>query len=225
MYISYLRQKLDQNNLIDPIETVRGVGYRLEANCLGVCAAAHGRLSAGGGGGDCPDRGRVLYPVRPLFSGYDRPLAPAEDGHGTAPALGSSCRRNCWKQSANGANCTITPTPMVFNPEQNSGDSEDHPGETSEYIYDTEAAAIFVLPLNEEGQLLFDPNAVRAPFFAGCGRGTGRAGRRAAIGGSSGWRTVHGCGCLLTNCRRQWHRLCCSLGCRLPIRTGCSDSF
>ena len=56
------------------------------------------------------------------------------------------------------------PTPMVFNPEQNSGDSEDHPGETSEHIYDTEAAAIFVLPLNEEGQLLFDPNAVRAPF-------------------------------------------------------------
>ncbi len=31
VYISYLRQKLDQNNLIDPIETVRGVGYRLEA--------------------------------------------------------------------------------------------------------------------------------------------------------------------------------------------------
>ena len=31
VYISYLRQKLDQNKLIDPIETVRGVGYRLEA--------------------------------------------------------------------------------------------------------------------------------------------------------------------------------------------------
>ena len=32
VYISYLRQKLDQTSLIDPIETVRGVGYRLEAD-------------------------------------------------------------------------------------------------------------------------------------------------------------------------------------------------
>jgi len=32
VYISYLRQKLDQSGQIDPIETVRGVGYRLEAD-------------------------------------------------------------------------------------------------------------------------------------------------------------------------------------------------
>lgn len=32
VYISYLRQKLDQSGQIDPIETVRGIGYRLEAD-------------------------------------------------------------------------------------------------------------------------------------------------------------------------------------------------
>jgi DNA-binding response OmpR family regulator len=30
VYISYLRQKLNQPYLSDPIQTVRGVGYRLE---------------------------------------------------------------------------------------------------------------------------------------------------------------------------------------------------
>ena len=53
------------------------------------------------------------------------------------------------------------PTPEVFNPDQELDDSFE---EKSEQIYDTEVAAIFVLPLNAEGQLLFDPNAARAPI-------------------------------------------------------------
>jgi DNA-binding response OmpR family regulator len=32
VYISYLRKKLDQPGLADPIETVRGVGYRLRSS-------------------------------------------------------------------------------------------------------------------------------------------------------------------------------------------------
>ena len=32
VYISYLRNKLNRPGLKDPIETVRGVGYRLEAD-------------------------------------------------------------------------------------------------------------------------------------------------------------------------------------------------
>ena len=32
VYISYLRQKIKVAGLIDPIQTVRGVGYRLDSN-------------------------------------------------------------------------------------------------------------------------------------------------------------------------------------------------
>jgi DNA-binding response OmpR family regulator len=77
VYISYLRRKLSLPGRRDPIETVRGVGYRLEVSyALGLAPAPDAALPAGGAGPDRAGGGGHVCARGPLFPEHHRSRAP-----------------------------------------------------------------------------------------------------------------------------------------------------